>query len=304
MQEIIIMNKEKIKALIVLIVLSFSATSFGQDINSQILDLEEKKKSLEADIGKINRDIGRTDSLAKEESKRFLVLEDRYVKDIERRQNELTALQTRLDKTIGSLQAEKNAQYSYEIRSSNIESMRKSFREELSLYCSELENLIKKSIPWESETRLNRVIALRRDLENSNATVEEGFSRLKAIYKEETRLGDEITLLNKSITRNDGEVINARVLKIGNQWLMYVNEDENQFGILQKVKGSNDSLTYKWKEDLNFEERQAVKLAIDVKSARKPPQIVKIPVSFINDIETKEKTNIPEDAKPQPEESK
>lgn len=304
MQEIIIMNKEKIIALIVLIVLSFSATSFGQDINSQILDLEENKKSLEADIGKINRDIGRTDSLAKEESKRFLVLEDRYVKDIERRQNELTALQTRLDKTIGSLQAEKNAQYSYEIRSSNIESMRKSFREELSLYCFELENLIKKSIPWESEARLNRVIALRRDLENSNATVEEGFSRLKAIYKEETRLGDEITLLNKSITRNDGEVINARVLKIGNQWLMYVNEDENQFGVLQKVKGSNDSLTYKWKEDLNFEERQAVKLAIDVKSARKPPQIVKIPVSFINDIETKEKTNIPEDAKPQPEESK
>ena len=37
---------------------------------------------------------------------------------------------------------------------------------------------------------------------------------------------------------------------------------------------------YEWNEELNLEERAAVKLAIDVKQAKKPPQIVKLPVSL------------------------
>ena len=42
----------------------------------------------------------------------------------------------------------------------------------------------------------------------------------------------------------------------------------------------NGKIVYEWNEDLNLEERAAVKLAIDVKQAKKPPQIVKLPVSL------------------------
>ena len=45
-------------------------------------------------------------------------------------------------------------------------------------------------------------------------------------------------------------------------------------------KIENGSVVYEWNENLNLEERAAVKLAIDVKQAKKPPQIVKLPVSL------------------------
>ena len=42
----------------------------------------------------------------------------------------------------------------------------------------------------------------------------------------------------------------------------------------------NGKVNYDWNEDLNLEERAAVRLAIDVKQAKKPPQIVNLPVSL------------------------
>ena len=46
------------------------------------------------------------------------------------------------------------------------------------------------------------------------------------------------------------------------------------------VKDKNGNVVYEWNEELNLEERSAVKLAIDVKQAKKPPQVVKLPVSL------------------------
>jgi hypothetical protein len=45
-------------------------------------------------------------------------------------------------------------------------------------------------------------------------------------------------------------------------------------------KVENGKVNYEWNEDLNLEERAAVRLAIEVKQAKKPPQIVNLPVSL------------------------
>jgi hypothetical protein len=117
-------------------------------------------------------------------------------------------------------------------------------------------------------------------LENLSATPEEGFARLRAIYTEEIRLGDEVQFSNRPITRNNGEIVNANVLRIGNQWIVYQDDAGLLFGVLSRKIGKDGTSEYKWKEDLSFEERQAVKAAIDVKLARKPPQIVNLPLSL------------------------
>jgi len=44
--------------------------------------------------------------------------------------------------------------------------------------------------------------------------------------------------------------------------------------------GKTGKVEYTWKEDLNFDERTAIKLAIEVKMARKPPQMVRMPLSL------------------------
>jgi len=249
------------------------------DLRGEIMQLEQQKKTLQQDIKTLDRNLQKTDSLTKEESRRFKILEQRSATDLERRQQELDSLQIRLKEAASELQREKNKQYSLDLRIEGIKSRREELRRNLMQHCSVLEAQIASGIPWEQEARLDRVRALRRDLENANATAEEGFSRLRAIYLEEIRKGDEVSLLNAPITRTDGEVVNARLLRIGNQWLVYMNDEATKFGVLQRA-WSGDSLQYTWKEDLNFEERQAVKLAVDVKSARKPPQLVQLPLSL------------------------
>ena len=61
--------------------------------------------------------------------------------------------------------------------------------------------------------------------------------------------------------------------------IRYVDENGAQYGRLER-KIENGSVVYEWNENLNLEERAAVKLAIDVKQAKKPPQIVNLPVSL------------------------
>jgi hypothetical protein len=61
--------------------------------------------------------------------------------------------------------------------------------------------------------------------------------------------------------------------------MVYSDENGTVFGSLVR-KMDGDKVTYEWNEELNLEERAAVKLALEVKQAKKPPQIVKLPVSL------------------------
>jgi predicted nucleic acid-binding Zn-ribbon protein len=251
---------------------------------SQDLDLEDyrsQKAALETEIKRLDQRIKSTDSLAKEEKKRSKVLQGRYQADLERRRAELDSLQANIRRQAAELQAVRNRQARAQNASDNVKAQRNALGKILVEMCSEFEKLVAQTLPWDRENRVARIQALRRDLESGNAEAEEGFSRLRAFYAEEIRFGDEIVVVNSLVTRRDGETVNARILRIGNQWMVYQDDDALRFGVLQR--------NYEWREDLSLEEKQAVKLAIDVKLARKPPQMVSLPLSLIISIEEEER---------------
>jgi hypothetical protein len=140
---------------------------------------------------------------------------------------------------------------------------------------------INSGLPWDPEVRRDRLLSLKRDIEGGIAAPDEAFSRLAAILKEETKNGDEITLLSRPLTRQNGEVVNAQILKVGNQILMYADDENKKFGILEP-RLENGATVYKWREDLSFADRTAVKKAVAVKSGREAPQLVNLPLYLTN----------------------
>lgn len=260
------------------LLLCIASVSFA-DVQSDTRAAELQKATLNAEIKKLDRQLRESDSLLKDDVKRYAMLETRYKEDLNRRRAEIDSLNEKIKRVAIELQAERNKQAVYKGRIENDKSKRKAMRAMLTRICVDLETQVAKTLPWEKETRLDRVRALRRDLEANNASEEEAFSRINSIIGEEIRFGDEVQLVNTPMTRKNGESINARLLRIGNQWMVYSDENSTVFGILVRG-GTKDSVTFEWKENLTLEEREAIKTALDVKQARKPPQMVTLPLSI------------------------
>ena len=262
----------------VLLVLLVSGPALA-DRESEIRDLKLEKEKLNSEIQKLNRQIASTDSMLKADDSRYKTLQQRYKADSERRRAEIDSLNNKIKAVAGDLQAERNKQARAKNRTDNVAAKRKALRAELAGISKRLESQIAQTVPWELESRLDRAKSLTRDIESGNASEEEGFPRLKSLIAEETKFGDEVAIINSPLTRKNGEVINAAILRIGNQWMVYSDDNGTVFGsLVRKVDGGK--VVYEWNEDLNLEERAAVKLALDVKQAKKPPQVVKLPVSL------------------------
>lgn len=250
------------------------------DLASDLEDYRSQKANLDAEIKKLDVRIRSTDSLTKDEAKRTQQLQSRYSEDLRRRRDELDSMQGKMKRQAADLQAERNKQAAAQIASDNSKAYRSAIVAALANEAQRLEDLVATSVPYDREKRVERIQALRRDLQGGNASPEEGFSRLTALYGEEIRFGDEITIAERPMVRKSGETINARVLRIGNQWMVYSDDEGLRIGVLQRTLDAAGKLQYNWREDLSFEERQAVKLAIDVKLARKPPQMVSLPLTL------------------------
>jgi len=268
------------KPLLLIILLSVLVFAQSNDFEQQKAALLAEKTGFESDIRKIDAQIAQTDSIAKAEKKFFAEQKTRQKADLERRQGEIGQLNQKLSELSAEINREKASIANSQIRVENTNSTRKALTARLLTYCRKLENFIKTGLPWDIEIRLERTSVLCQDLENSVATPEEGFARLRAIYAEEIRFGDEVQMSNRAITRSNGEVINANVLRIGNQWIVYQDDAGLLYGVLNRKVDKDGKYEYIWKENLSFEERQAVKTAIDVKLSRKPPQMVVLPLSF------------------------
>ena len=271
------MNRLKIFPLAFL-VLALAVSAFA-DRDSEIRDLKLEKEKLNSEIQKLNRQIAATDSMLKADDSRYRTLQQRYKADTERRRSEIDSLNAKIKTVAGELQAERNKQARAKNRTDNVAAKRKALRAELAGISKRLESQVAQTVPWELESRLDRVKSLTRDIESGNASEEESFSRLKSLIAEETKFGDEVAIINSPLTRKNGELINASILRIGNQWMVYSDENGTVFGALVR-KVVDGKVAYEWNEELNLEERAAVKLALDVKQAKKPPQIVKLPVSL------------------------
>ena len=263
---------------LVLMVLLVSGPALA-DRASEIQDLKLEKEKLNSEIQKLNRQISATDSMLKADDSRYRTLQQRYKADTERRRAEIDSLNVKIKAVAGELQMERNKQARAKNRTGNVAAKRKALRAELAGISKRLESQVAQTVPWELESRLDRVKSLTRDIESGNASEEEGFSRLKSLIAEETKFGDEVAIINSPLTRKNGELINASILRIGNQWMVYSDDNGTVFGALVR-KVVDGKVAYEWNEELNLEERAAVKLALDVKQAKKPPQIVKLPVSL------------------------
>ena len=260
------------------LVFSLSGIAFA-DYESEIRDLKMQKEKLNSEIQTLNTRIAATDSMLRADVSRHKMLEQRYKADSERRLAEIDSLNAKIRKVAASLQQERNKQARAKNRSENVAAKRRALRLELAKISKKLESQIAQTLPWERESRLDRAKSLTREIESGNATEEEAFSRLKSLLGEEIKFGDEVAIVNSPLTRKDGEIVNASILRIGNQWMVYVDENGTQYGRLER-KIENGNVVYEWNENLNLEERAAVKLAIEVKQAKKPPQIVNLPVSL------------------------
>ena len=263
---------------IMLLVFVMSGLAFA-DRTSEIQDLKLEKEKLNSEIQKLNRQIVATDSMLKADDSRYKTLQQRYKADKDRRRAEIDSLNMKIHAVAGQLQEERSKQARAKNRTENVAAKRKALRSALAAISKQLEFQVSQTVPWERETRLDRVKSLTRDIESGNASEEEAFSRLKSLIAEETKFGDEVAIINSPLTRKNGELINASILRIGNQWMVYSDDNGSVYGYLVR-RIENGNVVYEWNEDLNLEERSAVKLAIDVKQAKKPPQVVKLPVSI------------------------
>ena len=229
------------------LVFSLSGIAFA-DYESEIRDLKMQKEKLNSEIQALNTRIAATDSMLRA--------------DVSRQ---------KIRKVAASLQQERNKQARAKNKSENVAAKRRALRLELAKISKQLETQISQTLPWERESRLDRAKSLTREIESGNVTEEEAFSRLKSLLGEEIKFGDEVAIVNSPLTRKDGEIVNASILRIGNQWMVYVDENGSVYGRLER-KIENGNVVYEWNENLNLEERAAVKLAIEVKQAKKPPQ--------------------------------
>lgn len=260
------------------LVFSLSGLAFA-DYESEIRDLKLQKEKLNSEIQNLNTRIASTDSMLRADASHRQLLEQRYKADVERRNLEIDSLNAKIRKVAASLQQERNKQARAKNKSDNVAAKRRALRSELAKISKQLEVQIAQTLPWERDKRLDRAKSLTREIESGNVTEEEAFSRMKSLVNEEIKFGDEVSVVNSPLTRKNGEIVNATILRIGNQWMVYVDENGASYGRLER-KLENDKIVYEWNEELNLEERAAVKLAIDVKQAKKPPQIVKLPVSL------------------------
>jgi hypothetical protein len=254
--------------------LAFAAAPRAQDADAARLeaDLQKARAELEKakkDVQKAESELRRTDSLLREENGRAAASEQRATQDRERREKENAALQARVQETQAKINQERASLSRWQNDEDEIKARQKRLGLLLAGYCDSLARRIEAGPPWENESRLDRVRGLKKDLEAGSATVDEGFARLNAILKDELKNGDEISLINKTVTRKNGETVNAQVLKIGNQWLAYMDEEGKRFGVLERKPGG----AWEWREDPGFEEKNRIKAAIEIKSAKRPPSL-------------------------------
>jgi hypothetical protein len=236
--------------------------------------LVRQRDALKKEIAAIDRNIKRTDSVARAENARFIGQKKRMEEELLTKEKENATLVQRFEELEAEVQRLSSKIDQCKNQDRSIISRRSYLTRKLTEECSALETIISRSIPWDREKRLARVTGLKNDLMLGSASLEDGLSRLLSLIQEAISFGDDIVLEDRSIRRNNGTAITARTLRIGNLWMVYVDQAEQNYGVLYRTGDS----TYAWREDLSFNEREEIRMAIRVKEQKKAPQIVTLPL--------------------------
>ena len=267
-----------------LILTLMSVWTFAQNLDS--LKLVQEK--LEKDIQFLESEIIENNKLMKDEAQRFAQLETQLEKAVDSRRTDLKKLLDDIKKIEEQSRREKRQQAGYDANIKNQEIYFERLNKIVLGKLDVLEAYIQASVPFEKDQRLSRVQGIKNDLKIGAANAEEAFTRMQLAIDEEIKFGDKVDLKNTSVTRKDGSVINVKMLKLGNQAMFYGDDEGKYYGILKREKVSA-GYKYSWIEDVNFKQREQIRLALDVKEAKKAPQLVVLPVYLSVDQEASEK---------------
>lgn len=265
-----------------LITLLMLASASMAQSSADLSELQLRKEQLQMDLQKLDREMLRTDSLSRFEAQSFADQKSRYQMEIGRRKSELLNLQQKLAGVRSEIQKEQIRASQAKLEVENWNARIKFFQTELLRSAQSLEKLVATSLNWKKEGRMDRVRALMRDLEAGTASPEEGFGRLKSMYDEEIRFGDEIVLSEESIRRNNGALINVKLLRLGNVALYYTDDEGKYYGAMQKSSGD------KWFEDIDFKQREWIRRAVSVKGGKLAPELSTLPLFEIKSQEPKQ----------------
>lgn len=266
--------------LLVLVFLLYGAAFADQ--NDSLAQLNRAKAELQKELSSIEKNIAREDSLRKAEKQRFDLLKERALAQGNSRRKQLEELTVRLDsaeqeiRTLSGLIRDRQSQQRV------IQTHRDYIVQHLIEQGKTLEESIGKSLPWDREQRRDRVAALRVDLQNNAASLEEGFTRLIALINEEIEFGDAIVIQIRTVQRRNGTSINARTLRLGNIAMVYIDDAEENYGMMTR---SADDSEWVWREELSFAQREEIRNAIKIKESKMVPQLAPIPLPVRFDLE-------------------
>ena len=272
---------------IILLTILLHGKAFSQSSPATNAELLSQIASIKNDIKSLEKQIAFTDSMKSVEAELFKKSQSRFQGDMKSRKKELQDLKNSLNKTASKVRSVNNDIAQSEMKIESIKAQQSQIRETLAKGCEKLMQSISQSLDWKRTERSNRVQSLLQDLKTKNASLEEGLSRLSNLYQEAIEFGDKVEYTEEPVIRTNGDVVNGKVIRIGNQALAYMGDEEKNFGILFPTKPGKKSnsteINYEWKETFTFQERNMIRKAIDVKSAKKPPQLITLPYQPIID---------------------
>jgi hypothetical protein len=258
------------------LILALGATQSTASDRDTLEQLQSARITLQKEIETLQRDIVRTDSLKalegtrskKQQADLQLCIDKKQSEraDIERQREEVQQQITALSAQVQQMQTQRSA----------LANQRQFLSGLLIEKCSLLQQHINSSLPWNNEQRLGRISALKNDLQAGTASIEDGFARLRSIIDEEISFGDDVVLEERQVRRNNGTTLSARMMRLGALWMVYVDTPEENYGVLYRSTTGE----WIWREELSFAEREAIRTAIRVKEAKRPPQLVVLPLSL------------------------
>ena len=236
--------------------------------NNRIEELKLKISSLKKQVEEENKEWSEEKDIAKKnEEKRKL----QYDGLLNEKQDLIKNIET-LDKKIEIKLADINkAKRKAAFAKSQIEALQSVVRRQV----ANLEKEVEKSFDFQLAQRKERVKLILFDIDNGKVSPEEAINRLWDVYKSEHQLASEAELFTgmKMNERNQKEPV--KYLRLGKQIMMFKSDNDLNVGILVKQDSG-----YQWlgNRDLTFEQRSAVKTAVETAEGKKDPKFVNVPI--------------------------
>jgi hypothetical protein len=136
---------------------------------------------------------------------------------------------------------------------------------------SSMEQFIELDLPYQLETRRNRVRFAREAIDNPDVSIAEKFRQVLVLYQNETLAGRTHETYPDTITLN-GQDLDVNILRVGRIALLFQTTDRQLTG-----RWNNEARA--WEELPAGEYRTAVQGAIRVSSGLDAPRIIELPIA-------------------------